>query len=175
MIVFTFGLVLLRASFCNFDWDSAMSVRAVNSSGWSASLYNKNASFVYSASYTNAMLQLLDAKPRERIFEFGCGNGEVTLQIAEIVGSDGLVIGVDLGESIVSHSQFLSSDVNMTTRERLTKRKRIVSSMYSFPIHDSSKFRILVHGKRTSSLTRFLAMPIYIGASAIQWCFEIRW
>jgi tRNA A58 N-methylase Trm61 len=94
--------------------DAAVSVRAFDSSGWSASLYNKNAPYVYSASNTNAVLQLLNAKPGERVFDFGCGTGEVTLQIAEIVGSDGLVIGVDLSESMVTHSQFLSSDVNMT-------------------------------------------------------------
>lgn len=74
----------------------------VDASGWSASLYNKNASFVYSASSTKAVLELLAAKPGERIFDFGCGSGELTLQIAEMVGDDGLVVGVDLSETMAS-------------------------------------------------------------------------
>jgi ubiquinone/menaquinone biosynthesis C-methylase UbiE len=73
-----------------------------DASGWSASLYNKNVSFVYSNSYIAAVLELLDAKRGERIFDFGCGSGEVTLQISEMVGKEGLVVGVDISESMVS-------------------------------------------------------------------------
>jgi ubiquinone/menaquinone biosynthesis C-methylase UbiE len=82
--------------------DAAAEANVVDASGWSASLYNKNASFVYSASFTNAVLELLAAKPGERIFDFGCGSGEVTLQIAEMVGDDGLVVGVDSSETMAS-------------------------------------------------------------------------
>ena len=81
--------------------DSAALGEAVDASGWSASLYNRNAAFVYSASYTSAVLRLLDAKPGERIIDFGCGSGEVTLQIAEMVGERGLVVGVDFSETMV--------------------------------------------------------------------------
>ena len=75
-------------------------------SGWSASQYNKAASFVYSSSYVAPVLELLDAKPGERIFDFGCGSGEVTLQIVETVGKNGLVVGVDYSESMVSRNLF---------------------------------------------------------------------
>ena len=78
------------------------SVKAADSSGWSASRYNKTASFVYSTSFIAPVLSLLDAKPGERIFDFGCGSGEVTLQIAEAVGKEGVVVGVDLSQSMVS-------------------------------------------------------------------------
>lgn len=78
------------------------SVEAADSSGWSASLYNKTNSFVYSSPFVAPVLALLGAKPGERIIDFGCGTGEVTLQIAEIVGKDGLVVGVDRSESMVS-------------------------------------------------------------------------
>jgi SAM-dependent methyltransferase len=86
---------------------SVSSVEAADSSGWSASLYNKAASFVYSTDFIAPVLDLLEAKPGERIFDFGCGTGEVTLQIAETVGKDGLVVGVDLSESMVSAKSFL--------------------------------------------------------------------
>jgi ubiquinone/menaquinone biosynthesis C-methylase UbiE len=83
------------------------SVEAADSSGWSASRYNKTASFVYSTPFIAPVLALLDAKPGERIFDFGCGSGELTLQIAETVGKDGVVVGVDLSESMVSAKCFL--------------------------------------------------------------------
>ncbi|KAG7096343.1 hypothetical protein E1B28_003787 [Marasmius oreades] len=76
-----------------------------DSSGWSASLYNKNASFVYSAAFTTPILKLLDAKPGEKIVDFGCGSGELTLELEKIVGaksgSGGLVVGVDNSESMI--------------------------------------------------------------------------
>jgi len=61
-------------------------VEAADSSGWSESRYNKTASFVYTTSSIAPVLALLDSKPGERIFDVGCGSGEVTLQIAETVG-----------------------------------------------------------------------------------------
>ena len=65
--------------------------------------YNKT---IYSTSFTAPVLELLGllgAKPGESIFDFGCGSGEVTLQIMEAVGRDGLVVGVDSSENMVSY------------------------------------------------------------------------
>jgi tRNA A58 N-methylase Trm61 len=87
---------------------SSHSAEAPDASGWSASQYNKTASFVYSPSFTAPVLHLLAAKPGERIFDFGCGSGEVTMQIAEAVGKEGLVVGVDFSQSMVRMS-FLST------------------------------------------------------------------
>ncbi|KAK7056613.1 hypothetical protein VNI00_002330 [Paramarasmius palmivorus] len=71
-------------------------------SGWSASQYNKSASFVYSAAYTSPVLELLSAKPGERIIDFGCGSGEVTLELERVVRpSGGCVVGVDASESMI--------------------------------------------------------------------------
>jgi ubiquinone/menaquinone biosynthesis C-methylase UbiE len=73
-----------------------------DSSGWSASQYNQTASFVYSPAFTSPILELLAAKPGERIIDFGCGSGEVTLQIRDLVGQGGTVVGVDFSESMVT-------------------------------------------------------------------------
>ncbi|KAJ2934613.1 hypothetical protein H1R20_g2510, partial [Candolleomyces eurysporus] len=75
-----------------------------DSSGWSASLYNKTASFVYSADFVAPVLSLLNVKPGERVLDLGCGSGEVTLAIEKVVtsqGQDGLVVGVDASESMI--------------------------------------------------------------------------
>jgi len=78
-----------------------------DASGWSASLYNATAPFVYSADFTKPVLSLLAAQPGEMIIDFGCGSGEVTLEIERTAksGKGGLVIGVDHSESMVSQAR----------------------------------------------------------------------
>lgn len=75
-----------------------------DSSGWSAALYNQGASFVYSSSYVAPVLELLAAKPGERILDIGCGSGELTLLLQSIVEKQegGVVVGTDFSESMVS-------------------------------------------------------------------------
>jgi len=78
---------------------------------WSASKYNTTASFVYSDEYTSPVLQLLAAAPGERILDFGCGSGELTLGLEKIVGASGLVVGVDASEDMVRSSPSLGCGV----------------------------------------------------------------
>ncbi|GBE85241.1 Uncharacterized methyltransferase [Sparassis crispa] len=68
---------------------------------WSASTYNTTASFVYSQEFTTPILRLLDAKPGERVIDFGCGSGELTLQIKQLVGDTGMAVGFDSSESMI--------------------------------------------------------------------------
>jgi len=78
-----------------------------DASGWSASLYNRTAPFVYSSEYTGPVLSLLSARPGERIIDFGCGSGELTLDIQQTVkgGDGGSVCGVDYSESMVRKAE----------------------------------------------------------------------
>ncbi|KAI0927433.1 hypothetical protein AcV5_007976 [Taiwanofungus camphoratus] len=77
-------------------------MNATSKDTWSATSYNKTAAFVYSQAFTSPVLTLLDAKPGERIIDFGCGSGEVTLQIKKLVGDAGLVVGCDSSESMIT-------------------------------------------------------------------------
>ncbi|WVO13035.1 hypothetical protein L204_100644 [Cryptococcus depauperatus] len=63
--------------------------------------YRTNASFVYSDENTAPVLRLLDAKPGERIIDLGCGTGELTQKIKDIVGDRGDVVGVDCNNSML--------------------------------------------------------------------------
>ncbi|ELU42182.1 methyltransferase domain-containing protein [Rhizoctonia solani AG-1 IA] len=72
---------------------------------WKPALYNKGAAFVYSDEYTKPVLDLLSAKPGERIVDLGCGTGELTLRIERIVGPEGLVLGIDSNESMLEKAK----------------------------------------------------------------------
>lgn len=86
-----------------------------DNSGWSATSYRNVASFVYSSEATSSVLQLLDARPGEKILDFGCGSGEVTAEIGRLVGPQGIVVGVDTSESMVSRaSAFANASGKLT-------------------------------------------------------------
>lgn len=68
---------------------------------WSATAYNTNASFVYSTEFSTPVLKLLAPQLGERIIDFGCGTGELSIQISNLVGKDGVVVGVDSSQSMV--------------------------------------------------------------------------
>lgn len=71
---------------------------------WSASEYQNTASFVYSDEFTRAIVQLLDPRRGERIVDFGCGSGELTRTLMEIVGENGYVVGIDSSPNMVLFS-----------------------------------------------------------------------
>ncbi|KAH7334175.1 S-adenosyl-L-methionine-dependent methyltransferase [Rhizoctonia solani] len=68
---------------------------------WHPALYNKSAPFVYSDENTKALFELLSAKPGERIVDMGCGTGELTLRLQDLVGDKGLILGVDASQGML--------------------------------------------------------------------------
>jgi tRNA A58 N-methylase Trm61 len=99
-----------------------MSVKVVDT--WSASEYNKTAPFVYSTEHTTPILTLLDPQPGDKIIDFGCGSGEVTLKLSEVVADVGIVMGVDSSQSMASTITLsVELDVFLTSSRR-SKRLR---------------------------------------------------
>jgi ubiquinone/menaquinone biosynthesis C-methylase UbiE len=99
-----------------------MSARVTDS--WSAPEYNKIASFVYSAENTAPVLALLDPKAGDKIIDFGCGSGQVTLELSKVVADVGIVVGVDSSQSMVG--RYRSSDLSSSVvADRQGQGKRV--------------------------------------------------
>ncbi|CBQ72671.1 conserved hypothetical protein [Sporisorium reilianum SRZ2] len=75
-----------------------------------AQVYRANASFVYSSEYTAPVLRLLDAQPGETILDLGCGSGELTLQLAHLVGASGSIVGLDASSDMIAKAIALYRD-----------------------------------------------------------------
>ncbi|KAG8833350.1 hypothetical protein FRC17_010819 [Serendipita sp. 399] len=72
---------------------------------WSATEYNNTASFVYSDEFTRPVLELLQPKSGERILDLGCGSGELTKGLMEVVGRNGLVVGIDSSSNMIEKAR----------------------------------------------------------------------
>lgn len=84
---------------------------------WSASVYQTNASFVYSQAFTSPVLALLSPRPGERVLDLGCGAGEPTLQIARAVqadGKQGSVVGVDMSRDLLRQAREQQEQAGVT-------------------------------------------------------------
>jgi trans-aconitate methyltransferase len=81
---------------------------------WNATQYALNGRFV--ADLAGGVIDLLDARPSERILDLGCGDGALTLKIA---ASGAKVKGVDSSESMVAAAQALGIDAQVTSADAL--------------------------------------------------------
>lgn len=85
---------------------------------WTATKYNTTGSFVYSDAYTAPILDLLNTQSGEKIVDFGCGTGELTKSLMNIVGEGGTVLGVDASENMVSNFKLQTyAHLNIPQRE----------------------------------------------------------
>ncbi|KZT60262.1 S-adenosyl-L-methionine-dependent methyltransferase [Calocera cornea HHB12733] len=82
-----------------------MSSSAARDDKWTAADYNQHASFVYSAKFTSVVLDMLAAKPGERIIDIGCGSGELTVDLEKVVGKEGLVVGIDFSANMIEKAK----------------------------------------------------------------------
>ncbi|CAG7853067.1 SubName: Full=Uncharacterized protein {ECO:0000313/EMBL:CCA72535.1} [Serendipita indica DSM 11827] len=68
---------------------------------WSATEYNNTASFVYSDKFTRPVLDLLQPAKSQRILDLGCGSGELTKALMDVVGPEGYVLGLDSSRNMI--------------------------------------------------------------------------
>lgn len=72
---------------------------------WSAAEYNHTASFVYSDEFTQPVLNLLAPQQGERIVDFGCGSGELTKALSNVVGPNGYILGLDSSQDMINKAK----------------------------------------------------------------------
>jgi trans-aconitate methyltransferase len=70
---------------------------------WDPNDYNEGHDFVYE--YGSDVVGLLDPTPGERILDLGCGTGHLTAEIADAVGDEGRVVGVDRSGEMVAEAR----------------------------------------------------------------------
>lgn len=56
---------------------------------------------MYSDEYTQPVLKLLSPQRGEKIVDFGCGSGELTKALVDVVGPEGVVLGLDASANMV--------------------------------------------------------------------------
>src|SRR5476649_1885248 len=76
---------------------------------WNAELYDQKHAFVYQ--YGESVLELLDAKPGERILDLGCGTGYLTDQIHNL-GAE--IIGIDHSPNMINAARKNFPDLNFS-------------------------------------------------------------
>lgn len=145
-----------------------MTVNNPSQDTWSAQNYNKTASFVYSHAFTAPVLDLLHAKPGERIIDFGCGSGEVTLELLKVVGEEGLVVGVDSSKSMVSKFLFMRDFLGLLFPTRSNKPARTASRTASSVMYRLSNSRLTSRTRGEHSTTPCSQTLLYTGASVTQ-------
>ncbi|KAK5116302.1 hypothetical protein LTR85_009274 [Meristemomyces frigidus] len=78
---------------------------------WSAAKYSSAASFV--PKLTSTVLSYLDVQRQDRVLDIGCGDGQLTTQIAQ-AASSGQVLGLDASQSFIATAQEKHTSGNCT-------------------------------------------------------------
>ncbi|MEQ1822500.1 MAG: class I SAM-dependent methyltransferase [Fimbriimonadaceae bacterium] len=71
-----------------------------NNQAWNADLYADKHAFVFNLG--QGVVDLLDPQPGEHILDVGCGTGQLTAQLAESVGPEGKVVGIDNSPAMIN-------------------------------------------------------------------------
>ena len=111
-------------------WGPGVNAEAIQA--WDGPLYDRFVRFRHIVTkglgaHGDAALRLVPPQEGQRVLDIGCGFGDTTQQIAELVGPSGEAVGVDAAERFietaraeardagVSNARFLVADVQTTT------------------------------------------------------------
>ncbi|KAI7317955.1 S-adenosyl-L-methionine-dependent methyltransferase, partial [Hortaea werneckii] len=86
---------------------------ATNQDHWSSAKYQSAASFV--PQLTTTVLSYLDIQPTDQILDIGCGDGQLTSQIAQ-AATEGQVLGLDASASFITTANQQHSSPNCSYR-----------------------------------------------------------
>ncbi|GGE43704.1 methyltransferase type 11 [Agaricicola taiwanensis] len=108
---------------------------------WSAASYDKNARFV--SDLAGDVLGWLDAQPRERILDLGCGDGVLTEHLAK---NDASVVGVDSSEDFVAAARARGVDARIGDGEALAFDAEFDAVFSNAALHWMTKPEAVIDG-----------------------------
>lgn len=113
------------------------------SQSWNAARYERNAGFV--ADLGEPLLELLAARPGERILDLGCGDGRLSLRIAE---SGAEVVGVDAAPDMVAAAAARGIDARVMSGEALTFEGEFDAVLSNAALHWMTDADAVIRGLR---------------------------
>ncbi|TDQ46109.1 class I SAM-dependent methyltransferase [Actinorugispora endophytica] len=99
---------------------------------WDAELYDTRHAFV--AGYGDALIDLLDARPGERVLDAGCGTGD---HVAALAGAGADAVGVDASPEMVARAaaRFPGIDVSVADLRELPFREEFDAVLSNAVLH----------------------------------------
>jgi SAM-dependent methyltransferase len=110
---------------------------------WDAERYVRNAGFV--ADLGAPLLELLAAKPGERILDLGCGDGRLSLRIGE---TGALVIGVDGAPGMIDAARAQGVDAHVMDGQALTFHEEFDAVFSNAALHWMTDADAVIAGVR---------------------------
>jgi len=108
---------------------------------WNATQYVDHAAFV--AKLGNAVVTLLNPVPDERILDLGCGDGTLTLKLAE---AGACVHGIDASESMVATAKKRGLCAEVCSAEKLTIENRFDAVFSNAALHWMTDYEAVIKG-----------------------------
>ena len=107
-------------------WGPGVNAEAIQA--WDGPLYDRWVRFRHVVTkglgaHGDAALALVPPQQGQRVLDVGCGLGDTTQQIAELVGPDGEAVGVDAAERFIETATAEAAEANVAERALLRGRR----------------------------------------------------
>jgi ubiquinone/menaquinone biosynthesis C-methylase UbiE len=98
--------------------DATASANAETIQAWDGPLYDRFVRFrdvivAGLSAHGEEALRLFPPQPGQRVIDVGCGFGDTTQRIAELVGPDGEAVGVDVGTKFIDSARRETADLGL--------------------------------------------------------------